>query len=281
MKWKAIPRTYRQILLETLESRCQKNARYSLRTFARDLGISAPRLSRVLNGHLGFSRQAANEVAKKLNLSLEERELFCTLVESEHARASVTRASAQKRSMELSSAFQTLSIDSFRVISDWYHLAILELTLVQGFQSEPSWISRQLGITETEAKAAVERLLRMELLKMHEGRLCSTGSNFVNPKGTPSDAVRKFHSGILARAQQAIELQTSTEREFANLTFAFDEEELPQMRKFIREFTNRMSTKMASSPKRTRVYNLSIQFFALQTKSEKPMLIREKLNELF
>lgn len=263
-------RNYRQMLQDALESRCHKNPRYSLRSFARDLGISASRLSRVLNGRLGLSTQAAKDLADKINLSTAERELFCALVESEHARASATRALAQKRAQELSSTFQSISIDSFRVISDWYHLAILELTLVEGFHSEPTWIARQLGITKIEAKAAIERLLRMDLLDEREGRLCTTGSNFINPQGTPSDAVRKFHSQILARAQQALELQTVEEREFSNLTFAIDEETLPRIRKLMRAFTNRISTEMTSGARKTRVYNLSIQFFALQTKSYQP-----------
>jgi uncharacterized protein (TIGR02147 family) len=259
---------YRQILQDTLETRCQKNPRYSLRSFARDLGISAPRLSRVLNGHHGLSGDAAIGIAQRLGLSSKEQELFVALVEGEHARISSVRDSAQKRAQELSSVFNSLSVDSFRVIADWYHLAILELTLVEGFISETAWIADQLNISEIEIKGAIERLLRLDLLEFRAGRLRATGSNFVNPEGLPSDAVRKFHSQILDRAKQSLDFQSVDEREFSNLTISIEESDLPRVKKMIREFTRKVNGTLSASSRKTQVYNLSIQFFGLQRKPE-------------
>lgn len=264
----ALPKDYRQILRDSLEDRCQKNPRYSLRAFARDIGISAPSLSRILNGHHGLSGKVALDIAKRLSLSPAEQELFGALVESKHARTPVVRKSARRRVNELSSTFRSLGADSFRVISDWYHLAILELTLVEGFKSDAVWIADQLGITQIETKAAIARLLKLDLLRNEKGRLVATGSNFVNPQGVPSDAVRKFHGEILERAKRALELQSVAEREFSNLTLAIDEEALPRVRKLIREFTKRLDTELAASPRKSRVYNLSIQFFGLQKNSQ-------------
>jgi hypothetical protein len=47
------------------------------------------------------------------------------------------------------------------MISDWYHFAILDLTRLDDFQPEPAWVSRKLGLTVSEVKIAVERLLRL------------------------------------------------------------------------------------------------------------------------
>jgi uncharacterized protein (TIGR02147 family) len=259
---------YRKILRNELEDRCQKNPRYSLRSFARDLGVSAPRLSRILNGRHGLSGEAAREIARRLNLSPSEQELFGTLVESEHARTSIVRNAARVRASELNTAFQALGLDSFRVISDWYHLAILELTLVEGFQSDPAWIADQLGITQIEARSAVDRLLKFDLLKKTGGALRATGSNFANPEGLPNDAIRKFHRQILARADQALNFQGAEERESSNLTIAIDESTLPKARKLIREFTRKFDRELSQASKKTRVYNLTVQFFGLQRKQE-------------
>lgn len=263
-----IAKDYRQILRDALEDRCQKNPRYSLRSFARDLDISAPRLSRVLNGHHGLSGNAAREIAKRLNLSPSERELFGVLVESEHARASLARDSARTRANELSATFQSLGLDSFRVISDWYHFAILELTLVGGFQSNPAWIADQLGITQIEAKGAIERLLKLDLLLEVNGKWRATGSNFANPEGLPSDAIRKFHRQVLERAGQALEFQGADERESSNLIIAIDEGALPKARKMIREFTRKFDAELSRTQRKTRVYNMAIQFFGLQRRPE-------------
>ena len=47
--------------------------------------------------------------------------------------------------------YQQLQMDTFRVISDWYHFGILELTYLKSFKSDPRWIAKALGITEIEA----------------------------------------------------------------------------------------------------------------------------------
>src|SRR4051812_21328836 len=101
---------YRRFFRDACEDRCQRNSRYSLRAFARDLGISAPRLSKILNGRHGLSVEAASEIARRLGLSESEQDLFMALVESEHGRAAVTRSLAKKRAGELSDVYQDLGL---------------------------------------------------------------------------------------------------------------------------------------------------------------------------
>jgi len=40
---------------------------------------------------------------------------------------------------------QSLSIEAFRIISDWYHAAILELVGLFDFQNDAGWIKNKLG----------------------------------------------------------------------------------------------------------------------------------------
>ena len=55
--------TYHDLINEEFEKRKQINSAYSLRAFARDLGISAPRLSQILNKKQGLSLNAAQNLA--------------------------------------------------------------------------------------------------------------------------------------------------------------------------------------------------------------------------
>ena len=58
---------YRDILREELAARTETNPQYSLRAFARDLGIGSARLSEVLNGNTGLSRPAAEPLSPGLH----------------------------------------------------------------------------------------------------------------------------------------------------------------------------------------------------------------------
>lgn len=258
---------FRDILKRELETRCQRNPRYSLRSFARDLGISAPRLSHVLKGTYGLSRVAAEKLGRRLGWGPAEIESFVDLVESEHARSQAAREIAKGRLEQRQALFSDLGIDAFRAISDWYHFALMELTRVKGFQSAAGWIARALGISSHEASGAVERLRRLELLEDRDGKLAATGNYFANAAGVPSEAVRNFHRQVLAKASDALTFQDVSERDFSALVLAIDEADLPRAKEFIKRFRDQFDSEFSKSPRPTRVYGLGIQLFALQEKN--------------
>ncbi|MEK7691021.1 MAG: TIGR02147 family protein, partial [Bdellovibrionota bacterium] len=184
------PSSVKAWLAGELESRCQRNPKYSLRAFARDLAISAPRLSRVLSGTEGISRSAATSLGKRLGLSKEETTHLCYLAESQFARSRIRRAQARKLIELRAGADSNLQLDAFKIVSDWYHFALLELTLTTGFQNDPDWMARQLGISIHEVRGALERLKRLDALTETEGHFCANRDFVVNAAGIPSEAVR-------------------------------------------------------------------------------------------
>jgi uncharacterized protein (TIGR02147 family) len=257
---------YRDILKDKLSERCQKNSKYSLRAFARDLGLSPQRLSHVLSGRHGLSPQAAQQVAAALDLTEQEATYFCTLVQEKHARSSVLKSKAKEKLQEITSQYKDLSLDHFKIIADWYHFAIMELTLVEGFSSEPKWIAKALGITEMEAKMALERLVRMELLELAtNGDIRLTGQFFVDPKGTPSQALRQFHRQLMEKATLSMEFQKLDQREFSSTVLAIDESDLPKAKEVLKNFRVQFDKEFSAGKRKTKVYCLGIQFFSLQS----------------
>src|SRR4051812_39991780 len=88
---------YRKILRRELEVRCQQSPRYSLRRFAGELRLSPSRLSEILNGKQGLSRESARGVAQNLGYTPGDTEMFCDLVECQHARGRLKRELARIR----------------------------------------------------------------------------------------------------------------------------------------------------------------------------------------
>lgn len=85
---------YQDFLLEEFRSRRSRNPHYSLRAFARDLGMPASKLSQNLRGLCGISVAKAEKIAAKLQMRDDEKHLFLALVESQHARSRVARQQA-------------------------------------------------------------------------------------------------------------------------------------------------------------------------------------------
>lgn len=96
-----IGQSYRAILRQELRLRKKFNRKYSLRAFARFLGLAPDRLFSVLNGDFGLSLNAAQKLAERLGFSEQQAGYFCDLVESEHARSPSKRALARSRVLSL------------------------------------------------------------------------------------------------------------------------------------------------------------------------------------
>lgn len=261
----AVEEDFRNILSKELSSRLRRNPRYSLRSFARDLGISSGRLSEILNKRAGISSTKARQIASRLNLSKEEAEIFYALVEKANARQPLRRLAAEKRLDVLKKSFQYKMIDleTFRVISDWYHFAILELTYISDFKSDSRWIAKRLGISEHETQLAIERLLKLGLLLKEKNRLKDANAHLATPSEIPSESIKQYHSQILEKAISSLYTQTVDRRDITANTVAIAKKDLPKAKKMIRDFRRRFNRQMRESSQREDVYCLSLQFFSL------------------
>jgi uncharacterized protein (TIGR02147 family) len=256
---------YVEILKDHLSERCKRNKGYSLRAFARDIDISPQRLSHILNGRHGLSSKSALIIAKNLGLDEIETTFFCTLVEQKHARSKLVKEEASKKLNEMKSFYKDLSIDHFKIIADWYHFAIMELSLTESFRSNYKWIAKALGITEVEVKMAIERLLRLELIQVSkQGEISITGNFFADPKGTPSEALRQFHKQLMQKAQEAVSIQAIEKRDYSSTIMAINESDIPNAKIELRKFREKFDKQFSSTTKKTHVFCLGIQFFSLQ-----------------
>lgn len=256
---------YRQILKLELERRCQKNPRYSLRAFARALELSSARLSEIFNYKSGLSGEKARQIALILGFNEEESEFFVNLVESVHARSEIKRELARARLSKYQSArFRTMDVQHFEVLSNWYHMAILQLLEVKGCKSDPVWIAGQLGIQEIEAKLALERLEKLGYVKKVRNRWIVQTEFISIASPLPSEAIRGFHRQVLNKALQSIDLQSIEQRELGAMIMSVSRSDLPRLKLMMQEFRKSVNTEAARNPSKDTVYCLSTQLFELR-----------------
>lgn len=257
-------RNYRDILKDELERRCQHNPRYSLRAFARDLDLSPARVSEILKGKTGLSKERALIVAQRLGFSKTEAEFFADLVESEHARSQVKKNLAKIRlNKHENKTHQMIQLDAFKLISDWYHFAILELLTLKKTQHNIGWISQALQISEYETQSAIERLIRLGFLVEKRGKWIPSDDNSITPTEVPSDAIRRFHGQILEKAIRALNLQSIEERDFTTLTLAFSKAQMKDAKEELKKLRRDFVKKFGGTGNSDSVYCLSFQFFQL------------------
>ena len=153
---------FRRYLQDELIRRTKANPKYSLRAFARTLGIQPNFLSKLLLGQRSITVNTVQRLGLKLGLGPKEIERFSQKIPPR----TNGRKEFQKAILTPAPDYQALMFDHYQVISDWHHFAMLELASVDNFNSSPKWIARVLGISVTEVNAAIERLKRLDFLEI-------------------------------------------------------------------------------------------------------------------
>jgi len=253
-------------LKSELQRRITRNSSYSLRAFARDIDLSPSRLSEVLSGRHGISRSSTRNICHKLSLANGQTEYWCDFVDAEFSRCSKQRELARKRleRAKTEPAVYEFSGDDFKLIADWYHLAILELLRLDGITAGLEWLATKLNLSVECVFEALGRLERLKLIEATEDghwQLCVARSS-VNDRVNP-DAMRQFHEQILNKAVTAISDFKSHERFLQATITAVSAQGYKEIVEALREFQSKVLEITKKYQGQDRVIAVATQAFPL------------------
>lgn len=259
------PTDFRSYLQQELLRRCKANARYSLRAFAGFLDVESSALSKILNGKRALSPVMFDRMSGRLGLDPEQAEALRP-GKLRRARGGRPEHEAHVAAPE----YRELSLDLFQAIAEWYHYAILELTQVKGFESNPRWVARALGITVSEVNIAVERLQRLEMLEIdRRGRWKDVSGAVTNVKNElTSIALRKLQKQVLEKAVAALDEVPVVRRDQSSMTMAVDSRRLPEARARIAHFRRELCAFLKAGKSADQVYHLSVSLYPVSFPKE-------------
>ncbi len=240
-------------MLHDYQARRAKNASFSLRAYARFLGIQPSGLSNIFNGQRRISRKIGAKIISRISLDPNDAMGFLQALKSKYPR---TDAAMQ---------YVLIERATFEVISNWYYLAILTLAETNDFDSTPTWIAHRLGISSTKAAVALKTLTSMGYLS-RDGKtkkLRPTHKNFATTVDIPDLAIQKSHLTHLDLAAAALQDQSVHRREFGFTNIAIDPTLIPEAKARIRKFRRDLCAFLEGKPKKTAVFRLGVQLFAL------------------
>ncbi len=251
-----LPKDPKAYLREELALRKARRPHYSLRAFARDLEMSPSSLSEFLGGRQGMSRERAIWIGKKIQLSDQQIEHFCDLIEAEFGRSEPEKQAAQlritKRSIDDDSR---LKVDQFRLIADWYHFPILELLTLAERNISLNEVAELLDLELETVDLAVERMESLGLLqKVNDpasGRIrfkTSENQTLTGDEGNQR-AIRHCHQGFFEMHSRALEDKSIQERESLSFTLALAQEDWPALKAELQRAVVEVLSKFANSEK--------------------------------
>lgn len=240
----------KELLQREFIQRCRKNPAYSLRAFAKFLGVDPSLLSKVIRGHRNISNENAFRFAGKLGIKPSE-----------------LKGLMKEKNKPIKAPFDDfnqLTDDQFNFMSDWYHFAIMELIKTKSFIPDEKFIAKRLNIHITEVRAAVERLRRMNFLEITANSWVIKESNntWYNGKMT-NEARRLLQRKLTEKSLQALDGISFDERDHSSLTVAVSKKRMPEFKEKLTEFRRSLNHFFQEDDEFDEVYQLTVALFPL------------------
>ncbi len=232
--------------------RNKRNSLFSLRAFARYLGIQPGPLSEILSAKRTLTPRQALHIAERMGLNEFEKEKLLALVKQKKP------GGKKKRN------WSELPIDSMGFLMSGSHLPLLSLMETEDFRFDLKWISKRLGISRIEIRQTLECLRALGMIQKQNGKWIVIHENSKTPN-IPSEAIREFHRRSLKRTLDDLDSVPRHLRDVTSITLAIDPAKLDQARLVIQQFRKKMAALLETDHK-TEVYQLSIQLMPISKK---------------
>lgn len=239
-----------QIFNQEFNKRKQRNPRYSLRAFAKDLGLHSGTLSSIMQGRRKVPLHMFEHLSEKIGALSEQREEL----RSELKRAKKTKVVFFKYDRVVDERVWS------EIVSDGFYFTLLTLFLCKNFRSDPTWMAERLSVSPDRVKKALEFLVNAGFLKVENAAYKLQSRSHSTRDNIPSEAIKKAHEEILETAKKRLRSVPVTHRDYFSIKIPADPQKIELARKEIRKFKKKMMG-LLDSPQANEVYELAIQLF--------------------
>lgn len=256
---------YRKVLHDELQRRMERNNRYSIRGFARDLDVNPAQMVRILNGTRNLSLRMAKKISGQLFPDRAAQLSFISLVELETTSADIDMEKNAERiaaMAELIHEMHHLDVETMSKMVTWAHFAVLDLLGIKDPPREISSIAEYLGLEESVVQEIVNTLLESDLIEEGSEGLRKKYAFIACPDGIASSYIKEYHRQMMERAKNALETQGLDRRYFFGLTIGLAPSMYPELVEAAENFFRRIYEIARLSEKSAeKLYQVNLQVF--------------------
>nr|BFD61028.1 hypothetical protein CKG001_31350 [Bdellovibrio sp. CKG001]BFD64443.1 hypothetical protein BdHM001_31240 [Bdellovibrio sp. HM001]BFD68643.1 hypothetical protein HAGR004_36650 [Bdellovibrio sp. HAGR004] len=228
-----------------------RNPQFSLRSFAKKVGVSASTLSQALHGKRVMNKSTVKKVLTEI-ASADSKAWECLEAFKDFYPA--TKAPPQEI------LAKRIPEDELMFFKKWYHLAMVTFFDSSHYDGSVKSISDYFGISFAEAQEAVERLKRLGIVEEHKDRLRNTAQFYFTDRSRLADSIHTSKTEALKNAVQVLENQTAKETsDFSMMFTVFDPRLVPEAIEYLDKMKKGFVKKFKGKGDKSAVYQLSIQ----------------------
>ncbi len=247
---------FQTILTNELNRLKESNPKYSLRAFAKKLGISPALLSQLINGNRFLTYPIALKIFNVLSL---DKEVEDAVLKEINRPKQKSQNSKNKRT--------EISEEQLDVIGTWEYFATLSLADIKHNSCDPRWLSERLNISVEKATLILSKLLDTELIVIENGSFTLNKGHIETTDGISSKAIRQYHKSAISKAFSTIDEIPPDERLLSALTIPVNTEDIQKVYTAANTFKNKVSKITGANSDFDRVYQLSVQFIPLDRRT--------------
>jgi uncharacterized protein (TIGR02147 family) len=257
----------RNFLKEAIEARRKRRANCGLRQLAKKASIpSASLLSLIIGGQRRLTEASATKIADALNLRGRRKHYFILLGKLSSAKSEEEKLSLRDQLIRIRSAVDSklLEAKQYRFLADWFYTVIYVMVGLKNFVADSEWISTKLKkkVEPPEVKTALADLETLGLIR-HDGKRWIQSYKAVSTSDDLKEsALFLYHSQMIQKARDALELHPNA-REFNGVTITIPRNQLPEVKKRIREFRKSLNEYLSQFSEPADVFQINLQLFPL------------------
>jgi uncharacterized protein (TIGR02147 family) len=270
---------YREYLKDFYSLKKQEKDGFTYARFSEAAKLGSPNYFKLIaDGEKNLTSANIIKFTAALKLSDLESDYFEALVNFNQAKDFMEKEYYQKRLERIKgmtsgnfSSQRNLEEAEFESISNWTYHAVMILTNLADFRESPKWIAAKLYglVTEDEAASILDRLMTLGLLKYDEnGKIVQSFQQLKTNPELKKIGARLFYEGMFKRAIESFRLNRPEERELGAYMVGISEDQLPEIRRRVREFLAEINTLALENPKPERVYSFMFAGIPLSSNEE-------------
>lgn len=259
------------VLQKSFDKLQKSNPRFSIRSLALKLGVSHVFVMKMLKGDSAVPDAKLPLLIKVLKLDdlslVELKDAIVLDAIDEKLKCFDTKISSPEEMV--TENYVEFPENFSYVLTDWYHLPILDLLTCEKIEPVVEDISEYFGLDILEVE---ESLLMMESLDLvsRDGELWSKTSTQIRfPTTGVSEITKNYYKTILTRAQKELDKRSSEDfnkRLITNICIAIDSSKIQLAKERIQKFTYSLTEELSSGDS-DEVYFLSTNFFPARSET--------------
>jgi uncharacterized protein (TIGR02147 family) len=257
---------YREFLKDFFREKKSVNPHYSFHVFADQAGFkSRSYIKLVMDGKKNMTDGSVDKLKGALRLPEKAFDYFKDLVAFNQARSLQLRNVYFEKLLSYNkrNTARNILLQQYDYFVQWYHSTIREIVSQVDIRDDYERLGKLVKphISARKAKASVELLLKLGLIRKNGDRYEQVDTQITTGDEVRSLAVQNFHLQNLMLAGESISTCQSIDRDISCIIFGVSEEEFAEIKAEIQSFRKRLLEYSKKNTKSKRIYHVNFQLF--------------------